>query len=70
MPLLDKMAFTLDLKRQIASFGEEPADPKVMCVNMEDSMRSCATAFQEGNLEHAKALVKGATAARVTDHAR
>lgn len=47
--LLDKMAVTLDLKRQIASFGQEPADAKVMYANMEDSMRSCATAFQEGN---------------------
>lgn len=47
--LLDKLAVTLDLKRQIASLGEEPADPKVMYANMEDSMRSCASAFQEGN---------------------
>ena len=47
--LLDRMAVTLDLKRQIASLGEEPADPKIMYASMEDSMRSCATAFQEGN---------------------
>ena len=47
--LLDKMAVTLDLKRQIASLGEEPADPKAMYANMEESMHSCATAFQEGN---------------------
>ena len=47
--LLDKMAVTLDLKRQIALLGEEPADPKIMYASMEDSMRSCATAFQEGN---------------------
>lgn len=47
--LLDKMGVTLDLKRQIASLGQEPADPKVMYASMEDSMRSCATAFQEGN---------------------
>jgi len=47
--LLDKMAVTLDLKHQIALLGEEPADPKVIYANMEDSMRSCATAFQEGN---------------------
>ena len=47
--LLDKMAVTLNLKRQIASLGEEPADPKAMYANMEESMCSCATAFQEGN---------------------
>lgn len=47
--LLDKMAVTLDLKRQIALLGEEPADPKEMYSKMEDSMRSCAFAFQEGN---------------------
>ena len=55
LDLLDKMAVTLNLKRQVASLGEEPADPKVMYANMEDSMRSCATAFQEGN---AKVLVE------------
>jgi len=47
--LLDKMAVTLDLKRQIASLGQSPADPKAIYANMEDSMHSCATAFQEGN---------------------
>ena len=47
--LLDKMAVTLDLKRQVALLGEEPVDPKVMYASMEDSMRSCAIAFQEGN---------------------
>jgi hypothetical protein len=47
--LLDRMAVTIDLKREIASAGEEAADPKVLYANMEDSMRSCATAFQEGD---------------------
>jgi len=47
--LLDEMAVTLDLKRQVASLGEVAVDPKVMYASMEDSMRSCATAFQEGN---------------------
>jgi hypothetical protein len=47
--LLDKMAVTLDLKRQIALLGQEPADPKAIYANMENSMHSCATAFQEGN---------------------
>jgi len=47
--LLDKMAVTLDLKHQIALLGEEPPDPKRIYANMEESMRSCATAFQEGN---------------------
>jgi len=47
--LLDKMAVTLDLKRQIASLGPGSADPKVIYADMEESMRSCATAFQEGN---------------------
>ena len=47
--LLDRMAVTLDLKRQIALLGQGSADPKAIYANMEDSKHSCATAFQEGN---------------------
>jgi hypothetical protein len=49
--LLDKMAVTIDLKRQIASFGEELANPNAMYSEMEEnSMRSCVDAFQQGNV--------------------
>jgi hypothetical protein len=47
--LLDKMEVTIDLKRQIASLGREPADPNVMYASMEDSMHQCVDAFQQGN---------------------
>lgn len=47
--LLDKMAVTIDLKRQIASLGGEVADPKAMYADMEGAMHSCKTAFEQGN---------------------
>ena len=47
--LLDKLAVTIDLKRQIASLGGEPADAKNMYAEMEGSMMACVNAFQEGN---------------------
>ena len=46
--LLDKMAVTIDLKRQIASLGVDVADPKVMYADMEGSMHSCMNAFEQG----------------------
>ena len=47
--LLDKIGVTLDLKRQIALLGKEPANPNVTYANVADSMCSCGTA--EGNDE-------------------
>ena len=46
--LLDKMAVTIDLKRQIASLGADSVDPKALYAEMESSMHSCVTAFNEG----------------------
>src|SRR6266436_1361936 len=49
--LLDEMGVTIDLKRQVASLGaDDPksANPKVMYAEMESSMQSCVTAFDEG----------------------
>lgn len=48
--LLDKMAVTIDLKRQVASLAEDSADPKITYAEMENSMRSCVTAFNEGKV--------------------
>jgi hypothetical protein len=48
--LLDKMAVTIDLKRQVASLAEDSADPKIAYAEMENSMRSCVTAFNEGKV--------------------
>ncbi len=48
--LLNKMAVTIDLKRQVASLGEDSADPKIAYAEMENSMRSCVTAFNEGKV--------------------
>ncbi len=48
--LLDKMAVTIDLKRQVASLGEDSADPKIAYAELENSMRSCGTAFNEGKV--------------------
>jgi hypothetical protein len=48
--LLDKMAVTIDLKRQVASLAEDSADPKIAYSEMENSMRSCVTAFNEGKV--------------------
>jgi len=45
--LLDKMAVTIDLKRQVASLGAD-SDPKVVYAEMENSMQPCVTAFNEG----------------------
>ncbi len=45
--LLDKMGVTIDLKREVASLGAD-ADPKVVYAEMESSMQSCVTAFNEG----------------------
>jgi hypothetical protein len=46
--LLDKMGVTIDLKRQVASLATDPVDPKAMYAEMETSMGSCVTAFNEG----------------------
>jgi hypothetical protein len=44
--LLDKMGVTIDLKRQL--LASNPSDPKLMYADMEKSMQSCVTAFNEG----------------------
>jgi predicted aspartyl protease len=44
--LLDKMEVTIDLKRQLLE--SNPSDPKVVFAEMEKSMQSCVTAFNEG----------------------
>jgi hypothetical protein len=46
--LLDQMAVTIDLKRQIASLGSDTADPKVLYADMETAMHSCTSAFEQG----------------------
>ncbi len=46
--LLDKMGVTIDLKRQIASLATDPVDAKAIYAEMESSMQSCVTAFNEG----------------------
>lgn len=48
--LLDKMAVTIDLKRQVALLGEDSTDPKIAYAELENSMRSCGTAFNEGKV--------------------
>jgi Aspartyl protease/Domain of unknown function (DUF4440) len=47
--LLDEMAVTIDLKRQVASLGAD-SDPKVVYAEMENSMHPCVTAFNEGKV--------------------
>jgi hypothetical protein len=48
--LLDRMAVTIDLKRQVASLGVDSADadPKALYAEMESSMHLCTTAFEQG----------------------
>jgi hypothetical protein len=48
--LLDEMEITIDLKRQVALLGvdDKSPDPKVAYAEMESSMQSCVTAFNEG----------------------
>ena len=46
--LLDEMGVTIDLKRQVALLGADDPDPKVVYTEMENSMQSCVTAFNEG----------------------
>jgi len=49
--LLDKMAVTIDLKREVASLGADPVDPKALYDEMESSMGSCTRDFEHGNRE-------------------
>jgi uncharacterized protein DUF4440/aspartyl protease len=46
--LLDKMEVTIDLKNEVASFGD--SDPKIVYAEMESSMQSCIRAFNEGKV--------------------
>jgi hypothetical protein len=49
--LLDKMEVTIDLKRQVASLGVDPVDPKAVYDEMEKSMGPCTTHFEQGKAE-------------------
>ena len=49
--LLDKMAVTIDLKRQVASLGVDPVDPKIVYGEMEKAMGHCTTDFDQGKAE-------------------
>ena len=51
--LLDKMAVTIDLKRQVASLGVDSAeaDPKALYAEMETSMHSCVDSFNRGQAD-------------------
>jgi hypothetical protein len=55
--LLDKMAATIDLKREVASLGVAPGDPKAVYDEMEKSMGSCATDFEQGKREEFEACL-------------
>jgi hypothetical protein len=46
--LLDRMGVTIDLKRQVASIGTEPADARAMYGLMESQMHQCTDAFEQG----------------------
>jgi len=49
MDLLDKMGVTIDLKRRVASLGEDPVDVRAAYEAMENSMGPCMVAFNQGN---------------------
>ena len=49
--LLDKMAVTIDLKRQVASLGADPVDPKTVYDEMEKTMGPCTNYFEQGKVE-------------------
>jgi hypothetical protein len=55
--LLDKMAVTIDLKRAVASLGVNPVDPMTMYEEMEKSMGSCTTDFEQGKREEFEACL-------------
>jgi uncharacterized protein DUF4440 len=44
--LLDEIGVTIDFKCQLLE--SNPSDPKIVNANMENSMQSCVTAFNEG----------------------
>jgi hypothetical protein len=45
--LLDKMEVSIDLKRQVASLGADPVDPKAVYDEMEKSMGHCTADFEK-----------------------
>src|SRR6202035_1430352 len=49
--LLDKMQVSIDLKRQVASLGGEPVDPKAVYDEMEKSMGHCTHDFEQGKAQ-------------------
>ncbi len=49
--LLDKMEVSIDLKRQVASLGTDPVDPKAVYDEMEKSMGHCTADFEQGKAD-------------------
>ena len=49
--LLDKMEVSIDLKRQVASLGADPVDPKAVYDEMEKSMGHCTADFEQGKAD-------------------
>ena len=49
--LLDKMEVSIDLKRQVASLGADPIDPKAVYDEMEKSMGHCTSDFEQGKAD-------------------
>jgi hypothetical protein len=49
--LLDKMAVTIDLKRQVALLGADPVDPKTVYAEMDKAMGPCTADFEQGKVE-------------------
>ena len=55
--LIGKMGVTIDLKRQVASLGAGPVNPRAAYDQMEESMAPCMSAFDQGKAkEFAKCL--------------
>ena len=49
--LLDQLGVTIDLKRQVASLGAEPADARALYRQMEFAMNHCTSAFEQGKAD-------------------
>jgi len=49
--LLDKMAVTIDLKRQVALLGVTPSDPRTVYNEMDQAMGHCTTAFEQAKAD-------------------
>jgi len=49
--LLDRMNVTIDLKRQVASLGGDPANPNALYEQMHVAMGHCTSAFEQAKAE-------------------